>query len=277
MSSLLPSQRSTRTPWKTGFAISALIHLVGILLYGGIQVIPQLRVTPSESTGAPNLTGMRVIELPPAEEDDEDEAPPEAPAEPTVPEASPQQAVEAAPVSEAPAPVTPATDEETEEVELRAAAERLRDIQRNPLLWKDWTDLTEVDLEERLTADLALEIRAFQDSLAAALGREEELVDWTWTDSDGGKWGFSPGKIHLGGITLPLPLDFSPNYFQRERNAERSFQDEELARQLIEGMMLETWKERIAAMRERAERERTAPRTGVGVPPPDTSGVGRLR
>ena len=83
----------------------------------------------------------------------------------------------------------------------------------------------------------------------------------TIRDADGGKWGISPGKLHLGDITLPLPISFES--VDPDRDAFNSmvwetFQQRERA------LLLESFRERVKAIRERRERERAEERAGNG-------------
>lgn len=58
----------------------------------------------------------------------------------------------------------------------------------------------------------------YVDSVKASLAnRGREPGDWSWGGKDGDKWGWDPGGIHLGGITIPnavlaaLPLNIGPS------------------------------------------------------------------
>lgn len=69
-----------------------------------------------------------------------------------------------------------------------------------------------VELGDRLQADL----RAHNDSVAAAAARWAKQFDWT-IGEEGSRWALSPGKLHLGRGSLPLPLNFEAEPFvQRE-------------------------------------------------------------
>ncbi len=106
---------------------------------------------------------------------------------------------------------------------------------------------------------LLAEIEATADSAATEERAARRLKDWTYTDSEGRKWGVSPGKLHLGDLTLPFPL------LLRE-------QGRELGPGLGmgadpggcgQGRLLRSWKERDKAIRERMNAERKPDTTRV--------------
>ena len=70
--------------------------------------------------------------------------------------------------------------------------------------------------------------------------------------------GISPGKIHLGSLVLPLPIYAVASPDQIAENAVWLELDQQLERTLI----LESFGERVRAIRERRERERRESRTG---------------
>ena len=93
-------------------------------------------------------------------------------------------------------------------------------------------------------------------------------MDWTYTDDDGKRWGVSPGRIHLGDITLPLPFGFGTAVGKRDEVNDLLWQWDELYRQGVRAEVAETWRDRAEAIRMRRDRERTAIQ-------PDTSRVPR--
>jgi hypothetical protein len=122
-------------------------------------------------------------------------------------------------------------------------------------------DLTPAERAEEVRYRLYMTLRAFNDSMAAQLAREAAAMDWT-VGEEGNKWGVSPGQIHLGGLTLPLPFYFGPTREQMEQMGEWS----EIQRQAGQAEIDETVDERIRAIRERRAQE--AARNN---PPPDTT------
>jgi len=256
-----------RAPWLVGLGVSGAIHLVALLLYSGITFIPSVTVTPPSGRES-TLDAIQLLDVVVAapEEEPEEEAEAEE-VEPAEPEA-------AAPVPVAPTPARGAEEDEEEGEavgEYPPAADRLRVGAVDPRLYP--TDFREQYLgtEELLQLDLDVAVALLRDSLDAASSRSADALDWTWTDSDGKRWGVSPGKIHLGDVTLPLPSSWGmgTSPWNREAELERARRNGEIDRQAITGLIIETWEERFRAIRERADRAR---REQNGVPPDTTSG-----
>lgn len=138
-----------------------------------------------------------------------------------------------------------------------AAAERLRPALRDARLWAPLDRaVNELTAEQRLELELAGRIEEWQDSVAAALAVESGLTDWTRTDSQGRKWGISPGVLHLGGLTLPLPFSFATPIGMRDVERERQWEWREITRAAATGAVHDSWKDRAKAIRERRDRER---------------------
>jgi len=108
------------------------------------------------------------------------------------------------------------------------------------------------------------EMEAANDSAALARAREEAATDWTYTDEDGKRWGVSPGKLHLGDLTLPMPFGFGTSVAQRERAEERLWAWDEIQQSAATGAVRNTWKERDKAIRERMDAQRRADTTRTG-------------
>ncbi|RMH14373.1 MAG: hypothetical protein D6701_11335 [Gemmatimonadetes bacterium] len=121
---------------------------------------------------------------------------------------------------------------------------------------------------ERMELELAGRIEAWNDSVAAAAAAAAGLLDWTKTDADGNKWGVSPGKLHLGKITLPLPFGFAPNPWQMERARDRARIDAEIRTQAEEFEARQNLKDRAEAIlelrRRGADSTRARPDTTKG-------------
>lgn len=147
------------------------------------------------------------------------------------------------------------------------AAERLRPNLVDGRLWAapppEFFELT-VDQREELL--LSERIVAWYDSVAIARAAEDRLTDWTFTDSNGGRWGVADGKIYLGDVALPLPLNFGTPVGHRDIEARRVWEFEEIERQSQRYIIEQSWKERAAAIRARRDRERAAARA-------DTTGI----
>lgn len=106
-------------------------------------------------------------------------------------------------------------------------------------------------LNERLHDRLA----AANDSAAAAARREAAALDWT-VGEEGNRWGVSPGRIHLGELTLPLPFGLGADPATAREQAERAQQYDEIRRQAGQAGIDETFEERVKAIRQRREAER---------------------
>ena len=152
--------------------------------------------------------------------------------------------------------------------ELTTVAEEMRPDLRDARLWAPVDPaLTELTLEQRLELEMAGMLEAWRDSVVAAEAAERALTDWTFTDDDGGRWGVSPGEIHLGDFSLPLPFGFGVNPGRREEAAYRAWEWEELQRGQITGEVRDSWKARAEAIRARRDRARAESR-------PDSAGGG---
>jgi hypothetical protein len=252
-----PGLGRPRVVWIS-FAISAALHLAAIviyptLFYREVHGDRPFRL-PISGRAAEGMQAIQLVEV--ASEG------PQAPAEPDQPEET----------QAAPADVSgPVVRDEAEQGGLvepgRTAAERLRPDLRDERLWAPVDpDLVELTPKQRLQLDLAVRLEAYRDSARAAAESELDLTDWTYTDGEGRKWGVSEGKIHLGGLTLPLPFGFGVNPGRRDAVQYREWEWEQLQRQQIEGGVHDSWKERAKAIRERRDRERQQAR-------PDSAGV----
>jgi hypothetical protein len=104
-------------------------------------------------------------------------------------------------------------------------------------------------------AGLAERIGAFNDSVAGEAERARRSTDWTRTDSNGRRWGASPGKIHLGGVTLPGPA-FTPPPGQRDEIEKRAKQRAEIDRQADDAQRRRALEEQRRSARERGDRAR---------------------
>ncbi len=141
-----------------------------------------------------------------------------------------------------------------------SAAERLRPRVGDWRLWvvppisDTRTDLTREERNALLRARIYAALEAYDDSVAAALAAEAEKLDWT-VGEEGSKWGISPGKLHLGGVTLPLPLIFAPHPATQRQLEGRMSDWQAIQRQAGQGVIDDTFKDRIEAIRERKAKE----------------------
>ena len=83
-------------------------------------------------------------------------------------------------------------------------------------------------------------------------------TDWTYTDDQGRRWGVSPGQIHLGGITIPVPFGFSAP--PSADGARRAWQDADVAGQAGRATAAATLKGRAREIRRRRDEERAKER-----------------
>ena len=135
-----------------------------------------------------------------------------------------------------------------------SAAERLRLSPGDLRLWvPPDPSLAAPTLEHFLEVELATAIRDANDSMAAAIAAEMAATDWTYTDDEGKRWGVSPGRIHLGGLTLPLPFGFGPPPDYNGDRSEMAFRIADINRAASRGAVLQSWKERREAMKKRRE------------------------
>lgn len=247
-----------RGAFRTGFLISAVLHLVAVYLYPRIlDTIPEGIMPRGEAAQSYVSGGTELVNLEELPETDE----PEAPTEPTEPEAE-------EPAPRDPGGVFPGGDPSDslpdEEATGLSAAERLRPRAGDLRLWAPIDPaLTALTDEQVMRLRLIAELEAMGDSAAAAAERARAALDWTYTDEEGRKWGVSPGKLHLGDITLPLP-GFSSSPWAREANQDRYWEWNDIDRGAARALAEQTLKERARAIRERKERERKADTTRIG-------------
>jgi len=239
------------------FGASAVLHLVVILVYPRLMHLevppPVPFVVPTDTEGGSAMEVIELIEF----AADEDPERPEEPVDPAQVEA-PAIAVTGPTLSgnEGPVLIRPGL----------TAAERLRPDLRDARVWRPVAaERLALSLEQRLDLDLASRILQFQDSVEAAIAAGEAATDWTYTDSEGKRWGVSPGEIHLGDVTIPLPFNFGTAPGKLEEQRELLAVWKEMQRQAARAVIQDSWKERAQAIRRRRDRERTKPDT-IGRP-----------
>ncbi|MEW5931163.1 MAG: hypothetical protein AB1941_27175 [Gemmatimonadota bacterium] len=96
----------------------------------------------------------------------------------------------------------------------------------------------------------------YNDSVAAEQARARDALDWTLKDKDGNRWGASPGKIHLGKITLPAPFGFASSPDAAAESRRESGQRSEIDRQVADRERSNSFQSRVRATRERKDAER---------------------
>lgn len=248
-------RRSVRSVWVTAFTVSALLHLI---LFLGVQI--DARSGPADiRRGAPLLivqpaAGTRVEQIAIVPDDPELEG--DVPV--TFPE--PRFQFEAPTIPGLPVVRDVPPGAVTPERVPSSFRERLSPGARTPEVWLPPSPIhSPLTKEAAAAARLSGRLDAYNDSMALAAAAAARAVDWTTTDAEGRRWGVSPGQLHLGDITLPLPIQFQ----QSEEAAGRVRDWNEIQAQgsRVEGK--ETFEERVKAIRERKAKERRE-----GPPPP---------
>lgn len=254
-------EEAHRRTLSVGIGASAVVHAVVVLLYSIVitQWGPRETVM-AVATPTRSVTGMRVVRLVEIES-------PEATVEP--PDEIPEPVVEIQAVLPEGPPSAESIVVEEPVAGLRAA-EVLRVRSSDSRLWRQaLPEAFELTQTQRMELELAGKLEEWNDSVAAAVAAEYALTDWTTTDSQGRRWGVSPGQLHLGDLTLPLPFYFQGSSFQRERAARRAWEDQDIANGANTQVIRESWRDRAEAIRRRRDRDRnensaSADSTGTG-------------
>ena len=136
----------------------------------------------------------------------------------------------------------------------RAAWERLRLGRGDRRLWHPVDPSRAAPTSEQILAlRVAAAIEAGNDSAAAEAERARRALDWTHTDDDGRRWGVSPGRIHLGDLTIPLPFGFGPPPDYSGDRAEWAFRMADIERAAGTLAARQSWEDRRAVMKKRRE------------------------
>lgn len=109
---------------------------------------------------------------------------------------------------------------------------------------------------EEYMGRLGATLGEYNDSVAAEQARARNALDWTLKDKDGNRWGASPGKIHLGRITLPAPFGFASSPDAAAEARRESGQRAEIDRQVADRERSNSFQARVRATRERKDAER---------------------
>lgn len=109
---------------------------------------------------------------------------------------------------------------------------------------------------EAARARLATRIREMNDSIAVEQEAQRRATDWTVKGEDGKRWGVSPGRIHLGDFSLPLPLNFTPPPGRRDEINQRVRDWAEIETQSTRLDGKDNFGDRVKEIRKRKERER---------------------
>lgn len=264
-------RRGYRRAFYAGLAISLVVHVILIAWISGILRIPPLTYEPRSPRPA-SFEGLRVVALETPPSPAPEREPPEAEAETEPPE--PEQAEQAE--REAPEDEAAAEAEEPEAAgDELTNAERLRPREGDPRLWEEVEEPLRPRGPEALTArgERALReiLRVYLDSLELTEEQRRRARDWTFGEGDE-RWGISPEGLHLGDITIPLPLGqlLQPEG-PRRRELERELRDRGLierqrALQEVREVLEERREEMRRRSRERAEESESSDTTSSDPP-----------
>ena len=263
-------RRAGRRPLLTGLLVSALAHVVAIVLYPFFSAIqPESGVFPllPDPPPAPGMQVLDIVELAGPEVGDPSD--PTEIEDPSEPEAAPE---------------APSLEDQTIYMpeRYRSAAERLRVGQGDPRLWAPLDpSLVEPTPQQLLELRILAAVESSNDSAAAEAERLAEAMDWTYTDADGKRWGVSPGRVHLGDVEIPLGnFGFGPPPDYNGDQAEWAFRMTDIERAYGSLAARRSWRERLEIMQRRREEQRAQQeeeRANAAVRPDTTSGATRRR
>jgi hypothetical protein len=139
------------------------------------------------------------------------------------------------------------------------AAERLRPSSWDRRLWETPDELIPAQSDQDRVADrVRRRTDAVSDSAAAVADAARKATNWTIKDRNGGEWGITPGKLHLGSITLPLPVYFGTPPGRRDDAEREQANWEEIQRSAAQAEVRHTFDERVKAIRARKDAEHQA-------------------
>ena len=261
-------RRANRLPWLVGLLVSALGHVLLVVIYPFFSARrPELADLPALPP-APSAEGMevvRIVEVVNPEVGDPDD--PTVIRNPDAPAVTPEvPSLEVTPRVRFPGPY-------------RSAAERLRIGEGDPRLWQPIDPaLAAPSPQQLLELRLLALIEQANDSSFAEAERLAEAMDWTHTDDEGRRWGVSPGKIHLGDIEIPVPFGFGPPPDYNGDQADWAFRMTDIERAAGTLAARQSWKERVEVMRRRREERRAEEEDEKARNPPvvkpDTTSIG---
>jgi hypothetical protein len=100
-------------------------------------------------------------------------------------------------------------------------------------------------------------MKAYNDSLAAAIAGADHSKDWVKKGKDGKQWGIAPDGIYIGSIKIPVPMfGFSGPTGRRDETAGklRSYAESNAQAKRVETE--QTFESRVKAMRARKDAQR---------------------
>ncbi len=266
-------ERSQRRTLAVGLLASVFLHVLLLILAGGVRVesLP-FTLPPIETVPAPDA--LVVVEIAPTLPEDlpEDPRPEPLPPEEELPEVEPEPEEEEEEVEEeqeeaveerdplpgAPGLIVAGQPTPPEGPRGRTNASRLRLRFSDARLWFDPQSprLIGERLVQFARADSAVRaiLRDWLDSLQLEEDVRRRARDWTF-ERDGKRWGFSEQGIHLGDVTIPIPIGFAPTGPQR-RAYEQAIRDlTAIQIQNLRDDVEAAAAEARARMRERSEEE----------------------
>jgi len=260
----LRRRRDPRWLYPVALTTSALIHVVALLVFR--FTAPDYRAAiaavRTERANAP-MTGIRIVQVLPMPEApdvpviraEEPEPEPPALAPVTPPAVTPQPGVPSVAVT-GPGPDDPGT-----------LLDRVRTRGTDTRLWTTPAPPAPVERLDPVTEALIplyAALGALNDSMRIAAEAAERVTDWTVKDENGGRWGVTPGAIHLGKITLPLPFAFSAPPGRRDELSGRIRGWGEIQRQAGQAAVRDGFNDRVKAIRERNNAARDTTKSGGG-------------
>ena len=262
-----------------GIGVSALLHVVAVILYPGLgERVPEVRVTPTPTTRDLPVQGIEIVTFREVEDEPvvvEQEPPPEIILE--LPEPVETESPLALPTPVPPALPRPGEGAQAAERDdrQRTAAERLRPQMGDPRIWAP-LDRSILDLSDEERAEIYLRsmIQSWNDSVAVAVALSGNATDWTYTDDEGRRWGLSPGRLHLGDYSIPLPLSFQLPPGRRDEAMRRNWEIQDILRGVASAEVRASWAERAREIRERMDAERARAGDGSGTSGPGGPGGG---
>ncbi len=263
------TRRLDRTAIRVGIGVSVLVHILLVLAYPGLlDRMPEMRMSPPSDPDDPELVGIEIVtfqEVPDDPEPTEVTTPPEIVVD--LPDPMEEEAPLAVPIPAPPEIPRPGTgaQAQADDPDPRTAWERLQPQMGDPRLWaplsRDYADLTD---EERAELLLRAMIRDWNDSVAVAVALSGEATDWTFTDEQGRRWGLSPGRLHLGDFSIPLPVSFQMPQARRNDMMVRDWEVRDILRGSATAEVRQSWAERAREIRERLDAERARAQSGSG-------------
>lgn len=247
-----------------GVAVSLVVHAVLVAVLSDQLYLPRMDVDGPRSPLPRTSEGIRVVRV-------EEPAPIATPPRPTPDPPEPVEAPEEESEPEATDPAAEPVPEdagEADEDEGMTNAERLRPREGDPRLWRRFWDEDRrryVGGSARLDSAVRAILGEYFDSLALAREAYEDARDWTVGEGDE-RWGVSPEGIHLGDVTIPIPVNelLSPSG-PRRRQLERELRElEAIQRQETLRDAEETREERLEEMRERSRERAGSDSTDTG-------------